>query len=48
MKLNNFYLFIALGRPAIDIAREQLQLIYYQGFSASKMAKEFKCSISTI
>lgn len=39
---------ITPGRPAIDITREQLQLLYYQGFSASKMAKEFRCSISTI
>nr|XP_023028824.1 uncharacterized protein LOC111516986 [Leptinotarsa decemlineata] len=36
------------GRPAINISRDQLEMLLSQGLTAKKMAKSFRCSVATI
>ncbi|KAF5308923.1 hypothetical protein FQR65_LT00005 [Abscondita terminalis] len=38
----------ASGRPRFNITVDQLKMLYQQGYSATKMAKHFKCSTKTV
>ena len=37
-----------MGRPAIVVEREQVQILQNRGFTAKKMAKFFGCSDSSM
>ena len=41
-----FFIAVKMGRPAIVVEREQVQILQNRGFTAKKMAKFFGCSDS--